>query len=94
MLKVRSYFLIVSMNLVHIQTFKFIFTSPTSAEDIDDEKDVDEPSQKPYKRRRRQRAPTRGNIANIIGMKSVTPRDIAYVALQVYTYRPFFIYCL
>lgn len=68
---------------MYIQAFKFIFTSPTSAEDIDDEKDVDEPARKPYKRSRRQRAPTRGNVANIIGMKAVTPRSLAYVAVQV-----------
>lgn len=37
----------------------------------------------PPSKRRKQKAPTRGNIANLLGMKSVTPRSIAYVAVQV-----------
>lgn len=67
------------------QTFKFLFTSPTSAQSIDTDKDVDEPASRPSKKRRNNRAPTRGHVANLIGMRSVTPRSIAYVAVQVRT---------
>lgn len=35
------------------------------------------------KKSRRNRAPTRGHVANLIGMKTVTPRSIAYVCVQV-----------
>lgn len=38
---------------------------------------------RPKKRPRKHRAPTRGHIANILGLKSVTPRSIAYIAVQV-----------
>lgn len=65
------------------QMFKFLFTSPTSAQSIDTEKDLDEPVSRPSKKRRNNRAPTRGHVANLIGMRSVTPRSIAYVAVQV-----------
>jgi hypothetical protein len=68
---------------MYYQAYKHIFTSPTSAEDIDDQRDLEEHAPRPHKRSRRQRAPTRGNIANIMGMGSVTPRSIAYVAVQV-----------
>lgn len=67
------------------QTFKFLFTSPTSAQSIDTEKDLDEPAFRPSKKRRNNRAPTRGHVANLIGMRSVTPRSLAYVAVQVRT---------
>ena len=33
--------------------------------------------------RRNQKAPTRGHVANLLGMKTVTPRSLAYVAVQV-----------
>lgn len=65
------------------QAFKFIFTSPTSAQDIDSEKDVDSQAPPLKKHSKRQKAPTRGNIANILGLKSVSPRSIAYTAVQV-----------
>lgn len=69
---------------VHLnhQCFKFLFTSPSSAQDIDTEKDLDEPSFRPSKSRKR-RAPTRGHVANIMGLKTVTPRSIVYVCVQV-----------
>lgn len=37
----------------------------------------------PLKRARKHKAPTRGHVADILGMKSVTPRSIAYIAVQV-----------
>jgi hypothetical protein len=67
-----------------IQAFKFILTSPTSALDIDCDDDVDEHVPAARKRfRRNQKAPTRGHVANLLGMKTVTPRSLAYVAVQV-----------
>jgi hypothetical protein len=65
------------------QAFKFLFTSPTSAQDINNENDVEDQIARPQKRSRSRKAPTRGNVANLLGMRSVTPRAIAYVAVQV-----------
>jgi hypothetical protein len=66
------------------QAFKFIFTLPSSAQDIEGQEDVELhiPSSK-KRSRRNQKAPTRGHVAGLLGMKSVTPRAIAYVAVQV-----------
>lgn len=38
------------------------------------------------KRARKHKAPTRGHVADILGMKTVTPRSIAYIAVQVHHY--------
>lgn len=68
------------------QAFKFLFTSPTSAQDISCEDDInDQATQttRPLKRARNNKAPTRGHVAQLLGMKSVTPRAIAYVSVQV-----------
>ena len=77
LLKVRDSNLI-DLCSVFGQSFKLIFTSPTS---IDEEDDA------PAKCRRAERR-TRANVAQILGMKKVTPRAIAYVAVQV---RPRFV---
>jgi hypothetical protein len=67
-----------------LQAFKFIFTSPSSVQDIECQEDVDEHTPSTRKRsRRNQKAPTRGHVANLLGLKSVTPRSLAYVAVQV-----------
>jgi len=66
-----------------LQAFKFLFTSPTSAHDINDENDLENKAPRPPKRARSQKAPTRGNVASLLGMRAVTPRSIAYVAVQV-----------
>lgn len=70
------------------QGFRFLFTSPTSAEDINSENDIEENggSQSQKRAKQNRKAPTRGNVASLLGMRSVTPRAIAYVAVQV---RPF-----
>lgn len=61
-----------------------MFTSPTSAQNIDSDKDITDHAPRPPKRlKQTTRAPTRGNVANLLGMKTVTPRAIAYVAVQV-----------
>ena len=66
------------------QAYKFIFTSPSSAQDIECQEDVDEHTPSTTKRsRRNQKAPTRGHVANLLGLKAVTPRSLAYVAVQV-----------
>jgi len=71
------------MAVEYFQAFKFLFTSPTSSLDIVDENDVGEETPPPLKRSRRRKAPTRGNVANLLGMRSVTGRSVAYVAVQV-----------
>ena len=72
----------LTRNSAVLQAFKFIFTSPTSAHDINSENDLEKASRS-VKRARSQKAPTRGNVASLLGMRSVTPRSIAYVAVQV-----------
>jgi hypothetical protein len=67
-----------------VQAYQFIFTSPSSAEK-DDENDI---NQVPAaKRARKTLAPTRAGVATIIGLRSVTPRPIAYAAVQVFHVR-------
>lgn len=46
--------------------------------------DVEDQAPKPPKRSRSHKAPTRGNVANLLGLKVVTPRSIAYIAVQVW----------
>jgi len=76
--------LVVLLNMLLPQAFKFIFTSPSSAQEIENQEDLDEHVLRPKKRaRKNQKAPTRGHVANLLGMKSVTPRSLAYVAVQV-----------
>ena len=55
------------------QSFKVIFTSPSS---------IDEDDDTPVKRRRAERS-TRHNVAQILRMKKVQPQAIAYIAVQV-----------
>ena len=75
LLKVRvctSWFLAITQSLS--QAFKFIFTSPSSAQDIEGQEDVELHIPSSRKRsRRNQKAPTRGHVAGLLGMKSVTP---------------------
>ena len=63
----------------HLQAFKAIFISPTSTEDLENEFQDSRPSKKCSRDDRR----TWANIASLIGMKTVQPRTIAYVACQV-----------
>ncbi|KAI9570979.1 hypothetical protein HD554DRAFT_2241052 [Boletus coccyginus] len=62
-----------------VKAFKAIFTSPTSADDIDNEEVVANSSRK----RRRGERRTRPHVAALIGMKTVQPQAIAYVACQL-----------
>ncbi|KZP11486.1 hypothetical protein FIBSPDRAFT_756603, partial [Athelia psychrophila] len=63
-----------------VKTFKCIFTSPSSA--IDD-KVPEQSSSAPTKKRRTTRPASRQNVASKIGLKSVTGRSIAYIAVQL-----------
>ncbi|KAF7976661.1 hypothetical protein HWV62_5999 [Athelia sp. TMB] len=64
-----------------VKAFKYIFTSPSSAaEDLPDIQS----DQRPTKRARRaQTTTTRTDVARLIGLNTVTPRAIAYVAVQL-----------
>lgn len=59
-----------------VKAFKQIFTSPTSVLKMDDESS-------PRKRRRRDERRTRSHVASLLGMKSVSPRAVAYTAVQL-----------
>jgi hypothetical protein len=68
------------------QGFKFLFTSPSSAEEIGSENDIvgaGQTSERQKRQKGSRKAPTRRNIANLLGIRSVSPRAIAYVAVQV-----------
>ena len=78
------------------QAFKHIFTSPSSVspdefgsddEEESNDSDVDE-SESPCKRQKLMDATnghgrTRSHVAELLGMKAVQPRAIAYIAVQV-----------
>ncbi|KAI5982079.1 hypothetical protein EDD15DRAFT_2203313 [Pisolithus albus] len=59
-----------------VKAFKQIFTSPSSVLKMDDESF-------PRKRRRRDERRTRSHVASLLGMKSVSPRAVAYTAVQL-----------
>ncbi|KAI6032694.1 hypothetical protein F5J12DRAFT_712857, partial [Pisolithus orientalis] len=63
-----------------IKAFKFIFTSPSSIQDLD--KDHTTPGC--HWGSSNQQAATKNHIASILGMKAVTPWSIAYTAVQVH----------
>jgi len=65
-----------------LQAFKYIFTSPSSAEFTADDLNSGFLLAQPKKRRRSERR-TRSNVASLLGMKTVAPRAIAYIAVQV-----------
>ncbi|KAG2098558.1 hypothetical protein BD769DRAFT_1677624 [Suillus cothurnatus] len=62
-----------------LKTFKYIFTSPTSAEMEDQE----EPSPNNISTQGHPKHRTRCDVAGLLNMKSVQPRAIAYVAVQL-----------
>lgn len=66
------------------QSFKNIFTSPSSAASVSVLDDlVNSENIPPASKRAKRKGPTRSNVASLIGLKSVTPRTIAYTAVQV-----------
>ncbi|KIK31501.1 hypothetical protein CY34DRAFT_19859 [Suillus luteus UH-Slu-Lm8-n1] len=67
-----------------VMGFKAIFTSPSSANEVEgdgDGADVIENCRRA--RRRSDRAKVKTCVASIIGMRKVTPRAIAYIACQI-----------
>lgn len=69
------------------QAYKFLFTSPTSAAEVSLDTTGPQPEDLPPRKRSRRTGPaTRSNVANIIGMQSVTPRSIAYTAVQAWIF--------
>ncbi|KAG2105176.1 hypothetical protein BD769DRAFT_1393334 [Suillus cothurnatus] len=68
-----------------LKTFKYIFTSPTSAE-MDDQEQLDpevlSSQGRPKQRRTDGERRTRCDVAGLLNMKSVQPRSIAYAAVQ------------
>ncbi|KAG1880603.1 hypothetical protein C8R48DRAFT_587883 [Suillus tomentosus] len=68
-----------------LKTYKFIFTSPTSAEMEDQEElNPDDISTQGHPKQRRTAGErrTRCDVAGLLNMKSVQPRSIAYTAVQ------------
>jgi len=63
-----------------IKAFKSIFTSPSSAAEEIPEDAEGQPS---AKRAKKSSTSTRSNVAVLIGLTSVTPRSIAYTAVQL-----------
>lgn len=63
-----------------------IFTSPSSAEDVDNaENDDPQSSQPPIKRTKAGKKSTRGNVATLCRLEGqVTPRTIAYAAVMLH----------
>lgn len=62
-----------------VKAFKHIFTSPTSVLKMNTE--TDDPHLK--KRQKCDERRTRSHVASLLGMKSVCPRAIAYIAVQL-----------
>ena len=68
--------------LMTLQAFRYIFTSPSSAEFTADDLNSEFLLSQP-KRRHRGEQRTHTNIATLLGMKTVMPHAIAYIAVQV-----------
>ncbi|KAF7986942.1 hypothetical protein HWV62_12753 [Athelia sp. TMB] len=71
-----------------IRAFKYLFTSPSSVTDDDDDPissttPQPNPPAKRHKTSEKKSASTRTNVAILMGLKSVTPHAIAYVAVQL-----------
>jgi len=60
-----------------IKVYKYIFTSPRSVKD-DGENDPSQPS-----KRKKARPSSKRSVASLIGLKTVTPRSLAYAAVQL-----------
>ena len=88
------YFYVHFLYLVDIQVYKAIFTSPSSAKDVLDGEDNDE-NAPPAKSQRTLSGnkPVRRHVASMLHLNNkVTPRSIAYAAVQVnsFYYSPFY----
>ncbi|KIK76228.1 hypothetical protein PAXRUDRAFT_170574, partial [Paxillus rubicundulus Ve08.2h10] len=69
-------------NKLLVQAFRHVFTSPTSALKMDNE-DEDTDAGQLRKRGKYDERRTRSHVAALLGMKSVSPRAIAYIAVQL-----------
>jgi hypothetical protein len=68
--------------MLSLQAFKLIFTSPTSAQEVSASDNAQCGGQGTNHQSPSDKA-TRSNVASLIGMRTVKPRAIAYVAVQV-----------
>jgi hypothetical protein len=68
-----------------LQAYKYIFTSPTSANNVSvDTVEAENDDMPPApKRSKKNLAATRSHVASLIGLRKVTPHSIVYVAVQV-----------
>lgn len=81
---VSSVYFTTGSQLIALQGFKAIFTSPSSANEVDgDGNGADVIENNRRARTRSDQARVKTCVASIIGMRKVTPRAIAYAACQV-----------
>ncbi|KIK73736.1 hypothetical protein PAXRUDRAFT_20542 [Paxillus rubicundulus Ve08.2h10] len=64
-----------------VKAFKFLFTSPSSVHDIKENGNGQIPTR--HQGSSTHKTATKKHVASILGLKSVTPRSIAYTAIQV-----------
>ena len=86
LVKVRAQFSIHqrSVDSFFVQAFRCIFTSPSSAKGDREDEDVNSGAQRsPPKKQRKIGGGIRKPVAELIGLKKVTPRSVAYTAVQV-----------
>jgi hypothetical protein len=76
-------FLLPSLTVQSCQAFLYIFTSPSSSSDIGIENDQPRLDSSRPRKRRKGDVSTRANVASLCNLQSVTPRSIAYIAVQV-----------
>ena len=74
--------------LIVLQAFRHIFTSPSLANSVDVVDDTDQEDQTPMEpppkhQRGSSEKRSQAHVAALIRMKSVSPRAIAYTAVQV-----------
>jgi hypothetical protein len=73
-------YLTADLKLSPYQAYKHIFTSPTS---VTIEEENIEPARHRAKRPNNGIASKKSSVASLLNMHSVTPRSIAYIAVQV-----------
>jgi hypothetical protein len=72
--------------LVFSQVYKSIFTSPSSAKNILDEENDTENMAPTKSQKISSNNSVRRNVASKLHLNKVTPRSVAYAAVQVFTY--------
>lgn len=76
-------FLTSSCSHDRIQGLKALFTSPSSANELDGDGQGTDIIENNRRAQRQDQAKVKTCVASIIGMRKVTPRAIAYAACQV-----------